>query len=510
MTLGTRCLGAFALTLLLTGCPLTDHYELMSDPTATAGTSNAGAGASGEAALMAGGAGATAGTGANAGTGATAGTGANAGTGGMPVLSGAGGMPAADGGTAGMLAVAGMSMGGVGMGGTAGAGTAGASAGAAGCSNTQNDAQNCGACGVVCHVGRMCLSGACQAGWVPVKATSVSPRTRAAAVAMDKRVFIWGGLDDQGNALADGGIYDPQFDSWKVLPKVPGSPSARITASAVWTGTVVVVFGGTDSAAQNVYRDGGIYDPVANAWSVLPAPMTISRRNAPLAYWDGTRAVFWGGTALNGAAVPGVDRFDLSAWTTAAGGGDPGALLYPAFGVAGPVMYLQGGQLNGTRQDKGFAYNSSLDKWSTLPKSNLTPRSSAFGVWDNPRFMVWGGRDDNGLRNDGKYLDGTTWTAISGANAPTPRMIAFRRSGWSFQVSPGRFAVIGGQSSSAATLSTDGGIYTIATSQWSAISPWSVDDLHEYGMGVWTGEEFVLWGGRDANGSTATGQRWAP
>jgi hypothetical protein len=474
--------------LLLTGCPLTDHYELISDQTPTAGDDAGGAGAGGEAALATGG----------------------AGSGGLAAVAGAGigGGSPAEGGTAGMLATAGSS-----MGGTAGDGFAGASAGAAGCTNTQTDAKNCGACGVECHIGRMCLSGACQSGWVALKTPTVAARTRAAVVAMDGAVFFWGGLDDQGNALADGGIYDPVSDSWKVLPKGPMSPTARITPSAVWTGAVVVVFGGSDSAAQTFYRDGGVYDPVANAWSALPAPTSISRRNAPLAYWDGTRAVFWGGTGANGAAVAGADRFDLSVWTTSSGGGgDPGALNYPAFGFDGAQMYLQGGQFNGNRQDKGYAYNSTIDKWSGLPKSNLTARSSAFGAFDSPRFMVWGGRDDNGLRNDGKSFDGTAWTAMGTVNAPVPRMIAYRRSGWSFRVSPGRFAVVGGQSSlsSAATLATDGGIYTVATSQWAPISSWSTDDLHEYGMGAWTGQEFVLWGGRDANGSTATGQRWAP
>ena len=126
--------------------------------------------------------------------------------------------------------------------------------------------------------------------------------------------------------------------------------------------------------------------------------------------------------------------------------------------------------------------------------------------------MVWGGRDDNGLKNDGKWLSGSVWAPVSANGAPSARAIAFRRSGWAFQIRPGTVALLGGQTSivGSGTLATSGYTYDVPNAQWKALADWPSGEVHEYGMGVWTGEEFVIWGGRDANVPTLVGERWAP
>lgn len=507
-------LGSF-VCLLLTGCPLTDHYVVTSE---VAGNSGSDVGGDGDG-LGGGTVGNTAGGGGVAGDGdvPTAGkTGLGAG--------GSGGIRAAAGmGTGGMIALGG-SAGQTASGGAGGPGTAGntgsaGTAGAGGCGDIKTDPMNCGACSNKCNVGRSCSGGVCQAGWVAMSVPpNIAARSRAGVVAMGDGVFIWGGLDGDGNALADGGIYYPKTDYWVPLPKGAGAPGPRITPGVVWTGSLVVVFGGSDANVATIFRDGGVYDPSANSWTALPSPMSLKPRNMPIAYWDGTRAVFISGSNASGP-VGGADRFDLQSWTSSVNMGDPGALMYPAFAADGSTLYLEGGQLNNVRQDKTFSYASpaaGADKWTALSKPGLTARSSTFGAWDGSHFVVWGGRDDNtGLRNDGKYLSPATqtWTNVSvGASTPSPRMIATRRSGWSFQVKTGVVAFLGGQISTmaAATLSQDGATYNTVTSMWTAIPAWSATDLHEYGMGAWTGDEFVIWGGRDATKVTNTGQRWAP
>lgn len=316
-----------------------------------------------------------------------------------------------------------------------------------------------------------------------------------------------------GAALDNGLIYKPKTDSWVTLPKDTGSPSARSMATAVWTGSVVVLYGGVDANGA-VLKDGAVYDPGANSWTALPIPpptVVISRRSAPFGYYDGTHAVFWGGVNAMGLPVAGADRFDLTGWSVSTSNGDPGAISFAALAFDGSALYLQGGVVAGVRQDRVYSYSNSTDKWTALPKS-LSPRSGAFAAWDGARFVVWGGRDDAGLRNDGKYLSGATWTNLSAFGAPSARSTSFRRSGWSFQVRPGVVAVLGGQSSLQGTgiLATGGATYDVALAQWVAIPDWPSSEWHEYGVGVWTGEEFVLWGGRDANVPTQTGERWAP
>jgi hypothetical protein len=246
----------------------------------------------------------------------------------------------------------------------------------------------------------------------------------------------------------------------------------------------------------------------------LPPNNAVTRRSAPYSYWDGTRAFFWGGlgTGTPVAPVAAADRFDLSNWSISSAMGDPGALLYPGVAFDGATMYVFGGQLSNNRQDRIYSYTPSTNAWVKLTNSGLTPRSGAFTIWDGTRLVAWGGRDDNGLRNDGSSLTGTKWTGLAPFGAPSARMIAFRRSGWAFQSAAGVMSLIGGQVSltGLGTLSTSGASYNVGTSVWTNIPTWPSMEAHEYGMGVWTGEEFVLWGGRDSNGVSSTGERWAP
>ncbi len=453
---------------MLTGCPLTDHYRLQGDPLGAAGADLGGYPSS------------------------TAGAGAGA-------VDAAGSAGVADAGEPASYGGSSLSAGGSG----GQAETAGGTGGGTGCSQA-------------CNAPRSCIANRCSSGWVGM----VSPpsllvaRSKAASVAMGKAVFVWGGLDNDGAALDDGAIYDPTTDTWKYLPRDEGHPSARIMATAVWTGAAsnkVIVFGGTDASGATVYRDGAVYDVTGNSWTALPTSSSISKRSAAYGYWDGTRAVFYGG--LSGAAsVGGADRFDLKTWSSSTTSGDPGLLGFAAIGFDGSVIYLQGGVIGSTRQDKVFAYTSSTDKWATLSQS-LSARTGAFGAWDGTHFLVWGGQDDNGLLNDGKAMSGMTWSDMTATSVLSARRIAFRRSGWAFQVKPGVIAMIGGQTStsgSSEALAIDGAAYANQSGEWTAIAAWPSLETHEYGIGVWTGEEFVLWGGRAQNVSTLIGERWAP
>ena len=318
-----------------------------------------------------------------------------------------------------------------------------------------------------------------------------------------------------GAALGNGAIYDPTLDTWKYLPVDPGSPSPRIMATAVWTGNAsnkVIVYGGTDATGDMVYRDGAVYDGLDNSWAKLPPNPMISKRSAPFGYWDGTRAVFFGGLNGTTAVVPLADRFDLKTWSISTNNGDPGLLGFSAIAFDGTVMYLQGGVIGSARQDKVYAYTSSTDNWASLSKS-LSARTGAFGAWDGAHFVVWGGQDDVGLRDDGKTMSGMSWSDMASPALLSARRVAFRRSGWAFQVAPGVIAMLGGQTSISGgndVLATDGASYAVASGQWTAIPSWPSEESHEYGIGVWTGEEFVLWGGRHQNVSTLTGERWAP
>jgi hypothetical protein len=482
------------LSLGLTHCALSDHYELTSGKLGNAGS----------------GAGDTAGAGSSDAGGMGVGAAAGASQGGDSLVGGSGG------GSAGMpsAGAAGLGIAGA-TGGQGGAPSACASVCTelqtcceSGCANLATDSSNCGACGIVCDTGRTCSASKCSSGWLGMADPPAGfvARSRAASVAMGQSLFVWGGSDSNGNALDSGAIYSPATNTWDSVGKGLGMPSARSMATALWTGSVAIIYGGLDGK-NNLLKDASAYDPIAKIWSALPSANTP--RSQALGFWDGTRAVFWGGTTANATPIAGSDRFDLTSWTTATTGGDPGALLGAATGFDGSVMYVQGGLLNGgARQDKVYSYTTRTDNWSNLAKS-LSPRGGAFSVWDGSHFIVWGGRDDNGLRNDGKYMSGATWMPMGAIGAPSARLLLARRSGWAFTERPGVMAVVGGEVSISGNgyMGTDGATYDVAANAWKPIASWPSGEQHEYGMGAWTGTEFIVWSGWDNGKLTNTGER---
>lgn len=71
----------------------------------------------------------------------------------------------------------------------------------------------------------------------------------------------------------------------------------RIAATGVWTGRDVIVWGGWPWGGEGVsapLADGGMYDPTADEWQVLPdAPVRGRARH--IAVWTGQEMLIWGG-----------------------------------------------------------------------------------------------------------------------------------------------------------------------------------------------------------------------
>jgi N-acetylneuraminic acid mutarotase len=118
---------------------------------------------------------------------------------------------------------------------------------------------------------------------------------------------VWGGREllvvggVAGRAAARVGFaYDPATNHWRRLPPME---SGRIGAAAVWTGSRLLLWGGTTRPDSNaVPRHGLAYDPRTNRWSPLPrAP--LAGRPQPTAVWTGRSLIVWGGgTKTDGAA----------------------------------------------------------------------------------------------------------------------------------------------------------------------------------------------------------------
>src|SRR5947208_2484776 len=92
------------------------------------------------------------------------------------------------------------------------------------------------------------------------RATGVSRRTGNSAVLIGRDMIVWGG-GSQSVWLGDGGIYNLESNSWRVISQT-GAPAPRWFHGAVWTGKEMLVWGGRANFFEvNTYNDGARYDP---------------------------------------------------------------------------------------------------------------------------------------------------------------------------------------------------------------------------------------------------------
>ncbi len=390
------------------------------------------------------------------------------------------------------------------------------------CVETQSDKANCGACGHACGAGRTCASGLCSSGWITMTpASSDNERARACAVLAGDRVFIWGGMKLPGNELRGDGItYDPIHDQWTNVPADTTAPSPRAEPVCLWTGSKVFVWGGVDPIAKTVFADGALWDPTTGAWEAL-ASGGPSGRARPVALWTGTAAIIWGGTdpsTNHGVKTGGVWTAASSAWQAISTTNAPPKNKELAGVWTGSDALIFGGRDDGG----GNVYNTlyqyaapSTNAWTLLAPTGTAPtaRSSAFVGCTSARMAVWGGFDNsvaslgNGARV--KLAAPTAWESLSSTNAPTKRAAVPFESGWA-AMQGAKMHVLGGIVSTATpTAATDGATYDIGTDTWSAIPSWG-SSSHLYGVGVWTGSEFVVWGGYDGSTPSLDGSRWMP
>jgi hypothetical protein len=120
-----------------------------------------------------------------------------------------------------------------------------------------------------------------------------APSARADHVAVwtGDRMIVWGGTDD-----STGGRYDPQADTW-IPTSLVDAPAPRYHHSAVWTGTEMIVWGGD----QLVYptgttNTGARYDPAGDLWRSVSSVDAPGPREYHSAVWTGSHMIVWGGS----------------------------------------------------------------------------------------------------------------------------------------------------------------------------------------------------------------------
>src|SRR5262249_2414753 len=125
--------------------------------------------------------------------------------------------------------------------------------------------------------------------WTPTPG-SPEPRSNHTAVWTGSEMIIWGGSSfDRFNT---GGRYNPATDSWTVT-STTRAPTPRSSHTAVWTGSEMIVWGGSGEFGS--LNTGGRYNPTTNSWTATSTSNAPDARYYHTAVWTGAEMIVWGG-----------------------------------------------------------------------------------------------------------------------------------------------------------------------------------------------------------------------
>jgi len=317
------------------------------------------------------------------------------------------------------------------------------------------------------------------------------------AVWTDSEMIVWGGNGDFPFSadLNSGGRYDPATNSWTPT-NTYNVPVPRSFHTAVWSGSEMIVWGGNgQDIFSSTLNTGGRYEPATDSWAatdVVDAPLP---RDLHTAVWTGSEMIVWGGTGdfINfndgGRYNPGTDS-----WIAMTSIAPYPRYLHTAI-WNGTYMIVWGGNSDAGLLDTGGRYNPNTDTWTETSTTNApTPRDYHTAVWSGNQMIIWGGEDDNfGRLNTGAKYDSiaNSWTATSTTNAPSAR--EFHTAVWTAT----EMIVWGGEDDNF-TLPRAGGKYNPVTNSWVATTDIAPDGRFNHSA-IWTGTQMIVWGGQGDN-----------
>ena len=355
--------------------------------------------------------------------------------------------------------------------------------------------------------------------WTAMTVANV-PTGRAAATAVwtGSKMLVWGGWTTDGYGdytdVPTGSRYDPVANTWTAMSTV-GAPASSIGHSAVWTGTEMIVFGGSVAGFS-----GGRYNPTANTWSAISTSTALTGRAYHSAVWTGTNMIIWGGYSDYTADTNNGARYNPSAntWTGMATAGAPSARDSHSAVWTGTKMIIWGGYsaYNNFNVNDGAIYDPAFNTWSAMTANNAPPaRDSHTALWSGSEMIIWGGQtsyyDYYGGSYDypepgGRYNPAlNSWATMQtapGSGEPSARQGATA-------VWTGSEMIVWGGENGGFLLRT-GGRYNPVNDIWNPITTQGAPSGRRNHTAVWTGSSMLVWGGTDVNGPSAIGGRYNP
>jgi hypothetical protein len=321
--------------------------------------------------------------------------------------------------------------------------------------------------------------------WRHIADAPIQSRIGHTAVWTGTEMVVWGGRpftsgseDTRRSDGTEGAAYDPVKDSWRLL--APSPIAGRQGHVAAWTGTELLVWGGTALANDQRLGDGAAYDPAKDRWRVLPAaPLPDSGYTS--AAWTGRLwIVIDGMTDGEGMVTAAVAAYDptTDAWTSFPSLEVPASWAVVTTWTGQEVLLI-------AHPNAGHSVGFMLhlpDPWVRLPDAPFDGLNAGLtGVWTGNELLVGAQVEDEAGTRD--------------------QVFGFDESGWRTAASPPR-AIRGIEPIWTGTMAIffSGGVpadaYDPTRDRWFSL-PAPGEAFREFAQGIWAGDRFIAWGGEE-------------
>ncbi len=261
--------------------------------------------------------------------------------------------------------------------------------------------------------------------WFPISTTNApSGRSGHTAVWTGTEMLIWGGSTlIIGGFTNTGARYDPATDTWRPI-SMTNAPSPRSGHTAVWTGSEMIIWGGIGLLGP--LNTGARYDPATDTWRPISTTSAPSPRSGHTAVWTGSEMIIWGGAGSGGMRTNTGGRYDprTDSWRPVSTSGAPSARSHHTAIWTGSVMIVWGGINNIDFFATGGRYDPARDSWAAMSTANAPDgRSQHTAVWTGSEMLIWGGTNLNGAQSSGGRYDPRTnsWSSFTSSSAPSGR-----------------------------------------------------------------------------------------
>ncbi len=322
--------------------------------------------------------------------------------------------------------------------------------------------------------------------------TTGAPTARAnhTAVWTGSKMIVWGGTP----LTNTGGQYDPVADSWTATTTTSAPAARGESFTAVWTGSKMIIWGGDDNAGT-LFNTGGQYDPVGNSWTATSTTSAPTARNGHSAVWTGTKMVVWGGEDATFTFLDTGGQYDPASdsWTATTLTGAPAGRYQHTAIWTGTRMVVWGGW-SGAPTNTGGQYDPVGNSWTATTTTGApAARYAHTAVWTGSQMIVWGGSPMTDI--GGRYDPvGDSWSATTAAGAPSAR------SNFTAVWNGKRMIIWGGFDGT--TRVNTGGRYEPVGDTWLDTTTAGAPAARSLHTAVWTGSKMIIWGGTSPNGAS--------